>query len=141
MKVLSLIGTILDSVLRVIMWAAIIYMIYTGAIKCYDYGYRIFTEKPMSVAVGREVTVTVPVDFSSVELGKLFEENGLSRDHILFTLQYYCSEYRKDIEPGTYTFNTRMTAEEMFGLMAGVAWSTGEEESEAEDLEKAGKAQ
>ena len=42
-------------------------------------------------------------DFEAMELGKLFETKGLTRDSKLLALQYYCSEYREDIKGGTYT--------------------------------------
>jgi UPF0755 protein len=127
-KLLDLVGNVFDIIFRLALIIAIIYAIYTGAAKCYDYGYRVFTEPPVSsTAIGKDVTITVPLDFSAKELGQLFEEKGLTRDWILLVLQYYGSEYREDMTGGTFTLNTGMTAEEMFAVMAGV---TGEEESE-----------
>jgi len=130
-KIWSAVGNIVDIVLRVALWALIVYFIVTGMRKCYDYGYRIFTEEPMSATVGRNVTVEVPVDFTAKELGELFESEGLTRDYILFALQYYCSEYREDVQGGTYQFNTAMTAEEMFEVMAQNSKKEVLEDSEA----------
>ena len=50
---------------------------------------------------------------------KSLEAKGLIRDKWLFFLQYYCSEYRKEIKPGTYVLRSTMTAEDMFAVMAG----------------------
>lgn len=120
MRILGLAGNIVDAVLRVLLLVVIIYVIIQGAKMCYDYGFRIFTEKPMASTTGRDVTVTIPVDFSAKELGELFEKNGLSRDSKLLILQYYCSEYKDDIKGGEYTLNTTMTAEEMFESIAEI---------------------
>ncbi len=118
-KILGLIGNVLDLIFQVVLIVAIVYAVVQGAKRCYDYGYRVYTEPAMSAGDGREVTVTVPAGFNAKELGELFEENGLTRDWILLVLQYYGSEYREDMKAGTYTFNTSMTADEMFAMMAG----------------------
>jgi UPF0755 protein len=119
-KLLDLVGNVFDIIFRLALIIAVIYIIYTGAAKCYDYGYRVFTEEPVATAgAGKDVTITVPLDFSAKELGELFEEKGLTRDWILLVLQYYGSEYREDMKGGTFTLNTGMTAEEMFAVMAG----------------------
>ncbi|MBP8967733.1 MAG: hypothetical protein KBG42_00460 [Lachnospiraceae bacterium] len=118
-KAMFLSLSVLDMVFRVVMWVIIVYFVVKGATRCYDLGYRVFTEEPVApVGYGREVTVEVPVDFNAKELGELFEEKGLSRDAILFAIQYYASEYREGVKGGTYTFSTDQTAEEMFAQMA-----------------------
>ena len=130
-KAMFLSLSVLDMVFRVAMWVIIIYFVVKGATRCYDLGYRVFTEEPVApVGYGREVTVEVPVDFNAKELGELFEEKGLSRDAILFAIQYYASEYREGVKGGTYTFSTDQTAEEMFAQMA-------EMNAEEEELDEA----
>ena len=113
--------SVLDMVFRVAMWVVIIYFVIKGASRCYDLGYRVFTEEPVAPeGYGREVTVEIPVDFNAKQLGELFEEKGLSRDSILFALQYYASEYREGVKGGTYTFRTDQTAEDMFAQIAEI---------------------
>ena len=127
-KWLDLVGNVFDIIFRLALIIAVIYIIYTGATRCYDLGYRVYTEPAMSSEVtGKDVTITVPLDFSAKELAELFEEKGLTRDWMLLFLRYYGSEYREDMVGGTYTLNTSMTAEEMFAVMAG---ATEEEDSE-----------
>lgn len=118
MKVMSVIAAVAGAVFRVIMVVAIVYVIFRGAGVCYDYGYRIFTEPAISAGEGRTVTVTVSPDMSALEIGKLFESKGLVRDAKLFVLQYYLSEYTKDVVPGTFELSTAMTVEEMMEAMA-----------------------
>lgn len=132
-KILSIVGNVFDAIINVLIIAAIAYVVYKGALLCYDYGYRIYTEEPVSAGTGKEVTVTVPVDFTAKEIGEIFEECGLTRDHILFTLQYYASEYRENVKGGTYTLSTAMTAEEMFESIADINIAKDEEKAALEE--------
>ena len=102
-------------------------VIYRGAMTCYEYGYRIFEEPPMSTGEGRVVTVTVTEKMPPKEIGELFLSKGLIRDDKLFVLQYYLSEFKKDVKPGTFELTTAMTVEEMMEVMA-----SGEPEAEEE---------
>ncbi len=52
------------------------------------------------------------------------------RDARLFVLQYYLSEYREDVGPGTFDLSTAMTAEEM--MQAMVVEKTEEEDGEGD---------
>jgi UPF0755 protein len=54
---------------------------------------------------------------SAMEIGELMVSKGLSRDARLFALQYLFSEYKEDVEPGTYEVSTSMTAEEIMAAM------------------------
>ena len=134
-KVFFLSLSFLDMVFRVAMWAIIIYFVVKGASRCYDLGYRVFTEEPIALeGYGRDVMVEVPVDFNARELGDLFVSKGLSRDPILFALQYYASEYREGVKGGTYVFSTEQTAEEMFRQMAEATAARELEEEQRQEL-------
>lgn len=121
MKSGNLIGAVAGAVLKIVAAIAIVYLIYTGAMKCYDYGYRVFTEPAVSSGTGREITVTVTADMSPMDIGELFYSRGLTRDAKLFALQYIFSEYHDDVVPGTYELSTAMTAEEMMAAMVAPA--------------------
>ena len=121
MKTANLAGAVLGAILKVVFVVVVVYLVYTGASTCYDYGYRIFTEPAVSAGEGRKITVT------------LMQEKGLTRDGRLFALQYLLSEYKKDWKPGTYELSTAMTAEEMMEVMAGQTESTEEESVETID--------
>lgn len=127
MKVTSIIGAVTGAIFRVVAAVAVAYLIYKGAGICYDYGYRIYTEPAVSTGEGRTITITVTEDMSVKELGQLLESRGLVRDGKLFILQYYLSEYTKDVGPGTFELSTAMTAEEM---MAAMVVEKEEEEEE-----------
>ena len=110
----------------------ILLVIFIGVFKasafCYDFGYRIFTEKPMESAPGRDVVVQIDTGDSAFDIGKMLEQKGLVRDSSLYVAQYYLSAYVNDLLPGTYTLNTSMTTKEMLIVM-----STAEKDTEVEN--------
>lgn len=118
MKSGNIMLAVLGAICKVTVVIAIVFLIWRGAVKCYDYGYRVFTEPAVSTGEGRTVTVTIPVDSSALEIGEIMAEKGLTRDKYLFAMQYLLSEYREDFKPGTYELSTSMTAEEMMAVMS-----------------------
>ncbi len=132
MKPGNMIIAVVGAVVRMAVIVFAVYAIYRGALLCYDYGYRIFTEPAISSGEGRTVTVAITEGMSASEIGHLLENKGLIRDAKLFVLQYYLSEYRKDVRPGVFELNTSMTVEEMMAAMVP---------EEDEDDETGGKAE
>ena len=53
MKAANLAGAVLGAILKVAFAVIVVYLVYTGASTCYDYGYRIFTEPAVSAGEGR----------------------------------------------------------------------------------------
>ena len=123
----------MGAILKVAFAVIVVYLVYTGASTCYDYGYRIFTEPAISSGEVRKITVTLTSDMSATEIGNTLQEKGLVRDGRLFALQYLLSEYKKDWKPGTYELSTAMTAEEMMEVMVGQTESATEETVETID--------
>lgn len=118
MKTKHLISAVCGAVIKVAFAITVVVVIYRGAILAYDYGYRVFTEPPIATGEGRTISVTVTEHMSPTEIGELFASKGLVRDARLFSIQYLLSEYREDVVPGEYEFNTAMTVEEMLAVMA-----------------------
>lgn len=52
------------------------------------------------------------------EIAKLLEEKKLIKDKNVFRIQYLLSEYKGEIEPGSYVLNTSQTAEEMLRVLS-----------------------
>lgn len=119
--------SILSVVVQILIAFVVIILIYGGATSCYDFGYRIFTEMPMSLEPGTDVTVIINEGSSTRDIGKLLEANGLINDASLFVVQEKLSEYAGEIKPGVYVLNTSMTTEKMIAIMSGNA---EEEENE-----------
>lgn len=128
MKTSKLILAVVSTILKVVVAVAVVLVIYRGAMTCYEYGYRIFEEAPMSTGEGRTVTVTVTEKMSPKEIGTLLLSKGLIRDDKLFVLQYHLSEFKKDVKPGTFELTTAMTVEEMMEVMASGPAVEDEEE-------------
>lgn len=130
MKALNIVGAVAGAIFRLVAAVAVVYVIYRGVGICYDYGYRIFTEPAVAIGEGRTVTVSVTEEMNPMEIGELFESRGLIRDAKLFVLQYYLSEYTKEVGPGTFELSTAMTVEEMMQAMVVEKEEDTEEEEE-----------
>ena len=117
MKTRDIVLTVCETILKIAIVVVIGMFIYRGALLAYDYGYRIFEEPAMSEGEGREVVITIPEGMSAQEMGELLYKKGLIRDEKLFRIQYFLSEYKKDLLPGTFTLRTNMTVEEMLKTM------------------------
>lgn len=102
---------------------------------CYNFGYRVFTEKPVASSPGTDIAVTVGSGTSEYELGKQLKRKGLIRDENLFFAQLKLSAYSGRLLPGTYTLNTSMTAKEMMAVMSA-SEDTEEKEDETEKAKK-----
>ncbi len=113
MKLTQILATILSAIVKIAIAIWIVNFIYTKTLAAYDFGYRVFTEAPISPAPGRDVTVSYTEGKSFKDLAKNLEEKGLVRDYKLAMVQMYVSAYKNTIKPGAYTLNTSMTTEEM----------------------------
>lgn len=118
MSTKHLIGTVAGLIIKAAVAVLVVIVVYRGATTAYDYGYRVFMEPAVSIDEGRTVTITVTKGMSPSAMGDMLYSKGLIKDPKLFVAQYWLSEYRKDIRPGTYEVTTAMTAEEIMGAMA-----------------------
>lgn len=87
--------------------------------KAYDFGYRLFTEEPMSAPPGRDISVVVNASDSQKDIIQMLEDKGIIRDHLLFTVQKKLSVYKDDIKPGSYNLNTSMNTDEILETLVG----------------------
>lgn len=111
--------SIVSVAVRVLIVFLVIVFIYRGAMYCYDFGYRIFTDMPMSIEPGTDVTVVINEEYSTKQIGEILEERGLINDAVMFVLQEKLSEYSGEIKAGVYNLNTSMTTEKMIAIMSG----------------------
>ena len=124
-EIIAAIGSLAIKVI-IVVWLA--NFIYTKAIAAYDFGYRVFTEEPVSPAPGRDITVAITEGKSEKGIADILGEKGLVRDAKLAYLQIMASEYKDLVEPGVYTLNTSQTLEEMMYSMSPSAMEEEEEE-------------
>ena len=120
MKVGEIIVSIIETIIKIGIFIFLGVMIYRGSLMAYDYGYRVFTEPPVTVTGdGTSIDVSIGEDISTREIGKMLESKGLIRDANLFLIQELVSANHGKIQPGKYQLNTTMTADEMIAVMAG----------------------
>lgn len=118
MDIKQVIGSIVETIIKV---AAVFFLasfVYDTAIKAYDFGYRVFAEEAMTAGEGRIISVYVEPDDSVRDIGKMLEEKGLIRDANLFLVQELLSENHGKINPGIYDLSTSMKSDEMLAIMA-----------------------
>lgn len=118
MEVKQLVGSLIDTIIKVILIVIAIKYLYGFVLQAYDYGYRVFAEEPVSVAGGHEITIEIKEDQDAYDIGQLLEEKGLIRDAKLFWIQERLSEYHDCEVPGIYDLSTAMTAEEMLAVIS-----------------------
>ncbi len=119
---------ILNASVRIAILVIAFSLIKKVCLTSYDYGYRVFSERPMTEGEGFDEDVVVPVGSSAMDIGKILKNKGLIRDEKLFYIQVLLSSYRGKLNPGDYVLNTSMTAEDMMRVMAGADKSEEDEE-------------
>ena len=123
-----LVGAVIEAVIKVIVIAVVVMFVFRTATTAYDFGYKVFADKPVSVSGGRTITVGIAESARVKDIAQMLEEKGLIEDARLFVVQELLSAYHGEILPGIYDLSTSMTAEEMLAVM-----STPAEESKEED--------
>ncbi len=118
---------ILSSVLSILMFVLILFVVLRAGTAAYDFGYRIFTEPAVDKEPGRDVSVRLRDGMSQEGLGSLLEEKGLVENGFLFSIQLRLFLGDNELKSGNYTLNTSQTSEEMIQIL------TGEETEEAEE--------
>ena len=104
-------------------WLLAILFLYRVGLYAYNFGYRVYTEPPMSsVENSRDMLVTInDTDLSTV--AEIIYEKGLVDDQKLFYLQLLISQAgvkdsdKNKIKAGVYTMNTAMTYKEIIATM------------------------
>lgn len=120
MNAKQLLGAISAMIVRIVVAAAVIAVVFKLAISAYDFGYQIFADVPMSEGSGRTVSVVVSEGQSSRELAKMLEQKGLIKDANVFYIQEQLSDYKDRIKPGTYELSTAMNSEQMLAILCDV---------------------
>ena len=118
MSLKYVVGATAQIIIKVALFAFIIMYIFRIATAAYDYGYRVFTEPPISYGEGRIISIFIEDGDSALDVGEMLEKKGLIRDGRLFMIQELLSEHHGNIQPGVYDLNTSMTAQEMLEVIA-----------------------
>ncbi|MDE6993201.1 MAG: endolytic transglycosylase MltG [Lachnospiraceae bacterium] len=118
MNIKYIIGSIVEMVIKIVVFIFIAMFVIRTATAAYDYGFRVFAEKPMDVGEGRMISVSIGNADSAKEVGEMLQERGLIRDAKLFRIQELLSENHGKIQPGIYDLSTSMTVQEMLAVIA-----------------------
>ena len=118
MNVKYVIGSIVEMVIKIAVFIFIAMFVVRTATAAYDYGFRVFAEKPIDVGEGRTISVSIGNADSAKEVGEMLQQRGLIRDANLFRIQELLSENHGMIQPGIYDLSTAMTAQEMLAVIA-----------------------
>lgn len=141
MKVGYLIGAAVETIIKVVVVAAVVILIFRGATKAYDFGYKVFADEPVSLSGGRTITVGISENMTITDIAQMLEEKGLIEDAKLFVVQELLSAYHGEIVPGIYDLSTTMKAEEMLEIMATPTENSEDQpessQSDAENVDEA----
>ena len=129
MNLKHIVGSVVQLIFKAVLFTFIIMYIIKAATAAYDYGYRVFTETPVSYGDGRIISVYIEEGSSALDVGEMLQDRGLIRDGRLFAVQELLSENHGKIQPGIYDLSTTMTAQEMLEVIAQEP-ETGEEAEE-----------
>ena len=130
MKIGRIFLSVMGLLTRGLITVVALILIYRLGFQAYDFGYRVFSEPPVTnYGDGVELVVVVPMGAGAFEIGRTLERTGLIRDAKLLVAQELLSEYHGKLQPGTYKFSTSMTADEMIEKMAAGETMDSEEES------------
>lgn len=113
-----LVGAVVEAIIKVIVIAVVVMFVFRTATTAYEFGYKVFADKPVSASGGRTITVGIAESASVKDIAEMLQEKGLIEDAKLFVVQEFLSAYHGEILPGIYDLSTTMTAEEMLAVMS-----------------------
>lgn len=130
MNTKQLIGTVFDTVLKIVIIIVVVMFTYKYATDAYNFGYCIFTEAPVAEEGNAKViSIAITEEAGTMDIGEVLEEKGLINDAKVFYVQELISEYHGELKPGIYELSSDMTVKEMMEIM-----SAEDEESGAEEV-------
>ncbi len=90
--------------------------------KYYRYGYNLVADSAVDrPGQGKTMSVEIESGMTVSQVGELLEKNGLIRSASTFVLKESMSDYKGQIQPGTYELSSEMTMDEILTLITGHA--------------------
>lgn len=117
MDVKQLLGAIGAMLVKIILSAAVIIIVFKLAVSAYDFGFNLFADIPVDEGDGRTVNVVISENQDTMDIAKMLEQKGLIRDAKMFYIQEKLSDYKNQIASGTYELNTAMSVEDMLVIL------------------------
>ena len=119
--------------IKMLKYIVMVIIIVVCATAAFNFGSKIFNSNGVEEEPGTDMTFTVDKGTTIKQFGKTLEEYGVIEDANAFVVQSYIYTV-KTIKPGTYTFNTSWTGEEIFKTI-----SAGPEENKKENTTEQGE--
>lgn len=110
--------SVATAAVKIIVLVLIVRYVVGIATEAYEFGYRIFSEEPVSGEPGITYTVQLTEETTPKQVAQALEDYGLIRDKNLFYAQYLLSPHKDELMPGNYELSTAMTAEQMLEIMS-----------------------
>lgn len=102
---------------KLLVYALVLFLMYWGVTKGYQFGHEVFSPQAVSEPPGRDYSCVIREGETVRQLAKELEEEGLIRDSNIFLVQAKFYEY--ELHPGTYVLNSSMTSKEMLQKIDG----------------------
>lgn len=129
MNTKQLLGTVFDTVLKIVIIIVVVMLTYKYATDAYNFGYRIFTEAPVAEEGNAKViSIAITEEAGTMDIGEVLEEKGLINDAKVFYVQELISEYHGELKPGIFELSSDMTVKEMMEIMSAEGEESGSEE-------------
>lgn len=115
---------------KICKYVIMVVVIIVCATAAYNFGTNIFDSQGVDEKPGTDMSVSVEEGTTISMLADTLKEYGVIDDTLIFKVQAYVYN-TKSIKPGTYTFNTSQSGEEIFTVI-----KDGPEEDKAENTQK-----
>ena len=116
--------------LKLLKYVVMLVIAVVCATTAFNFGAKIFNSEGVEPAPGTDMTFTVEQGTTVKKLGKTLEEYGVIDDKDIFDIQSVIYGV-KAIQPGTYSFNTSQSGEDIFEII-----NAGPEENKKESETK-----
>ena len=110
-RIRKTVGQVLTGVGACALAVVLIFLLYLGITRGYDFGYRVFNEPPVSPGNGTIVEYTVEKGDGITSIARDLADKGLIRDPMLMVVQKLIYQYT--IYPGEYSLSTAMSSMEI----------------------------
>ena len=121
-KLTGMTFAIIETAVKVLFYAMLIYLVASGMRSAYKFGYRVF-EKDTSSQTGQAYTITVEQNAKALPMGKKLKEMGVIEDAYVFYAQYIFFSYK--LQPGTYTIYADMDSRAILDVLSGTNTTEG----------------
>lgn len=122
-------------VVNVVIYAAIILIVYKAGAFAYDFSYQVFGDPVMSEYSTDPILITVDEGDGVKAVAKELKEQGLIKYENAFIIRTKMSKYSGMIMPGTYELNKSMSVEEILATIATVSTDVTDTSAESGETE------